>query len=104
MRCNRAADEEGFQDELFKLSISVLGSFLSALLNRVVCTGFLDSWSRHVIYSIHRTGSVLDPDNYRTIMIGHTFAKLCATTKNTNLSRELARLEVRSTFGQIIGL
>ena len=96
MRCSRAADEEGFQAELFKLGASVLGSYLPKLFNRVVCTGFPDSWSRHVIYPIHKSGPASDPTNYRTIMIGHTFAKLYATALNTMLSSELDRRGCRA--------
>ena len=91
LKCSREADEEGFQEELFKLGASVLGSYLPTLFNRVVCTGFPDSWSRHVFYPIHKSGPVSDPRNYRTIMIGHTFAKLYATALNTMLSSELDR-------------
>ena len=40
MKCSRAADEEGFQAELFKFGASVLGPYLSILFNRVIHTGF----------------------------------------------------------------
>ena len=91
LRCSRAADEEGFQAELFKLGASVLGSYLLTLFNRVVCTRFPDSWSRHHVYPIHKSGPIFDLGNYRTIMIGHTFAKLYLTALNTMLSSELNR-------------
>lgn len=96
MRCNRAANEEGFQSELFKFGASVSGPYLSTLFNRVVCTGFPIYWSRHLIYPIHKTGLVFDPSNYRTIMIGHMFAKLYATALNAMLSRELDRRGCRA--------
>lgn len=89
MRCNRGADEEGFQAELFKLGALVLGSYLPTLFNRVVCTGFPSSWLRHVIYPIYKSRPISDPGNYRTIMIEHTFAKLYATALDTMLSSEL---------------
>ena len=96
MKCSRAADEEGFQAELFKFGASVLGPYLSILFNRVIHTGFPVSWSRHLIHPIHKTGPVSDPGNYRTIMIGHTFAKLYATALNTMLSVELDRIGCRA--------
>lgn len=83
------ANEEGFQVELFKLDTMILGPYLSILFNRVICFGFLKSWSRHVIHPIHKSSLTSDPINYRTIMIGHTFSKLYATTLINILSSEL---------------
>lgn len=60
---------------------------ISLLFNKVVCTGLPVSWSRHLIYPIHKTGPTSDSGNYRTIMIGHIFAKLYATAFKAMLSR-----------------
>lgn len=90
------ADDEGFQAEFFKFGISILGPYLSILFNRVVCIGFLIFWSRHLIYPIHKTSPTSDLGNYRTIMIGHTFAKLYATTLKAMLSKEFDRKGCRA--------
>ena len=96
MKCSRAADEEGFQAELFKFGSSILGPYLSILFNRVIHTGFPVSWSRHLIHPIHKTGPISDPGNYKTIMIGHTFAKLYATALNNMLSAKLDKISCRA--------
>ena len=98
--CSHAADEEGFQAELFNFGALVLGPYLFILFNRVIHTGFPTSWSRHLIFPIHKTGPVSDPGNYKTIMIGHTFAKLYVTTLNATLSVELDRKGCRAR-GQV---
>ncbi len=96
MKCSHVADEEGFQAKLFKFGASVLGPYLSILFNRVIHTRFSSSWSRPLIFPIHKTDPVSDPGNYRTIMIGHTFAKLYVTTLNAMLSVELNRIGCRA--------
>ncbi len=82
---SRTPNEEGFQVEFFKLGISVLGPFLTVLFNLVVCVNFPDSWSWHIIYLIHKSRLASNPKNYKTIMVGHTFAKLYATVLNRYL-------------------
>ena len=71
-------------------------SFLPRFLNSVVCIGFPNSRLRHIIYLILKTDSTSDLGNYKTIMIGHTFAKLYATTLNIILSSELERRACRA--------
>jgi len=50
---NKAADEEGFQAELFKHGLCALVSHLVDLFNHVVCTCFPSAWSHHIIHPIH---------------------------------------------------
>jgi len=40
----------------------------------------------HTIVPIHKVGDMLDPSNYRTIMIGHTLAKLYGAVMKAELS------------------
>lgn len=94
MRCSKIVDEEGFQAELFKLGTTILGLYLSTLFNRLVC--FPNSWWRHIIQPTHKSRLDFDPKTYGTIMIGHTFSKLYATTLNTILSSELDRRNCRA--------
>ena len=92
MNNNITPDEEGFQDKFFKLGISILGPFLTMLFNWVVCVGFPDSWSWHIIYLIHKFGPTSDLENYKTNMVGHTFTKLYVTMLNDILSSELDQI------------
>lgn len=92
----QSADDEGFQAKLFKFGASILGPYLSILFNKVICTRFPVSWSKHLLYPIHKTVPTSNPGNYRTIIIGHTFAKLYATAINAMLFRELDRKGCRA--------
>jgi hypothetical protein len=38
----------------------------------------------------------MDPNNYRTTMVGHTFSKIYATILHLKLSRELERRQLRA--------
>jgi hypothetical protein len=100
MNNNKAADEEGFQAEFFKHGLRALVSHLADLFNHVVRTGFPSAWSHHIIHPIHKSGPSSDPNNYRMIMVGHTFSKLYATTLHRKLSSELERRHLRAK-GQV---
>ena len=89
MNNSKAADEDGFQAEFFKHGLRALVPYLVDLFNHVVCTGFPSTWSQHIIHLIHKSGPSLDPNNYRTIMVGHTFSKLYATSLHLQISKEL---------------
>jgi hypothetical protein len=96
MSNNKAADEEGFQAEFFKHGLRALVSHLVDLFNHVVRTGFPSAWSHHIIHPIHKSGPSSDPNNYRTIMVGHTFSKLYATVLHMKLSSELEQRSLRA--------
>ena len=53
-------------------------------------------WSHHIIYLIHKLGSTSDPNNYRTIMVGHTFSKLYAIVLYRELSSALEQGNLRA--------
>jgi hypothetical protein len=59
------------------------------MFNHVVHTGFPQSWLHHTIHPIHKSGSSVDPNNYGTILVGHTLSKIYAMILHINLSREL---------------
>jgi hypothetical protein len=89
MNNNKATNEEGFQVELFKHGLRALVSHLDDLFNHVVCTGFPLAWSHRIIHLIPKSDPSSDPNNYRTIMVGHTILKLYATVLHRKLSSEL---------------
>ncbi|KAH9310215.1 hypothetical protein KI387_038126, partial [Taxus chinensis] len=96
MNSSRVADEEGFQAEFFKHGLDTLNSYLVDLFNQVVCTGFPKSWSHHIIHPIHKSGPTSDPNNYRMIMVGHTFSKLYATVLHMQISEFLEQHHCRA--------
>ena len=76
MSSNKTADEEGFQEGLFKDDLHALDYYLANLFKHVVFIGFPEPWSHHIIHPIHKSSPSVNPNNYRTIMVGHTFSKL----------------------------
>jgi hypothetical protein len=91
MNTRKAADEEGFQVKIFKQGLHATDNHLVGLFNHVVYTGFPPSWSHHIIHPIRKSSSSMDPKNYRTIRLGHTFSKLYATVLHLKLFGELER-------------
>jgi hypothetical protein len=100
MHTSKATDEEGFQAKLFKQGLHTMDNQLADLFNHVVCMGFPQSWSHHIIHPIQKSGSSTDPNNYRTIVVGHTFSKLYATALHLKLLRELERRKLKDR-GQV---
>jgi hypothetical protein len=96
MSTNKTTDEEGIQAEFLKQGIRSLESYIVDLFNQVVCSGFPLSWTRHIIHPIHKFGSSSDPNNYRTIMVGHKFSKLYATILHHWFSEEMERHHLRA--------
>ena len=93
---DKSADEEGYQAEFFKHGLQVLVSYLADLFNHVVHDGFPSVWSHHIIHPIHKSGATSDPNNYRTIMVGHTFSKLYATVLHMKLSKDFEQKNLRA--------
>jgi hypothetical protein len=89
MNSSKLVDEKGFQVEFFKHKLHSLASHLVDIFNHVVCIGFPSEWSHHIIHSIHKSSPSLDPNNYRTNMVCHTFSKLYTTVLHMKLSSEL---------------
>jgi hypothetical protein len=99
MSTNRAADEQGLQAEFLKHGIWFLESNIVDLLNQVVCSSFAPSKTQNIIHPIQKSSS-FDQNNYRIIMVGHTFSKLYAIVLHQWLSEELERHDLRAR-GQV---
>jgi len=96
MNNNKATYEEGFLVDLFKHDLCALVSHQEDLFNHVACIGFPLAWSHHIIPVIHKSGPSVNPNNYRTIMVGHTFLKLYVTTLHMKFSCEIENRHLRS--------
>ncbi|MCO5549866.1 hypothetical protein L7F22_003340 [Adiantum nelumboides] len=73
---------------------------LARLFNRALVEGLPDEWTMHTIVPIHESGDTLDPGNYRTIMIGHTLAKLYGAVLEAELSTHAEVAGIRAP-GQV---
>ena len=94
MNNSKVVDEEGYQAEFFKHGFRVLVSYLVDLFKHVVREGFPPTWAHHIIHPIHKSGSSSNPNNYRTIMVGHTFSKLYATVLHRKLSSDIEQRQL----------
>ena len=86
MRTRRAQDHEGLVAEHIIHAGDLLAEMLARLFNRVMCEGFPESWRLSTIVPIFKTGDPTVPGNYRTIMVGHTLARLYASILEQRLS------------------
>ena len=62
-----------------------------------MCEGFPSTWSKSIIISILKYGDPMEPGNHRTIMIGHTLARLFASILEQELSEWAKREGIRAT-------
>ena len=71
------------------------------MFNRALTEGFPPEWTMHTIVPIHKAEDVMDPGNYRTIMIGHVLAKLYGAILEAELSTytEAAGMRVQEQAG-----
>ncbi|MCO5590480.1 hypothetical protein L7F22_044450 [Adiantum nelumboides] len=89
----------GLQAEHLIYGRETLAPLIAHLFNRALVEGFPDSWTEHTIVPIHKSGDVMDPGTYRTIMIGPTLAKLYGAVLEEALST-LAETEGLRAPGQ----
>jgi hypothetical protein len=55
------------------------------LFNNITKLGMPDDWNTLDIVSLHKKGSIDDPNNFRGLSVMHTFAKLFAICVNSKL-------------------
>ena len=79
MRTRRAYDHDGLVAEHFIHARDMLAELLAMMFNRAMCEGLPDTWSLSTIVPIFKFGNPTEIGNYRTIMIGHTLARLYAS-------------------------
>ena len=69
----------------------MLEEFLALMLNRAMCEGFPDTWSMSTVVPIFKAGDPMQPGNYRTIMVGHTLARLYASILEQRAAQQLGK-------------
>ncbi|RYA67317.1 hypothetical protein DD598_28790, partial [Enterobacter cloacae complex sp. 2DZ2F16B1] len=79
MRTRRAYDHDGLVAEHFTHVKDLLAELLAMMFNRSMCEDLPNTWSLSTIVAIFKSGDPMEPRNYRTIMIGHTLARLYAS-------------------------
>ncbi|MCO5586490.1 hypothetical protein L7F22_040430 [Adiantum nelumboides] len=89
-------DHTGMQSEHIIYAADTLAPFIAMLFNRALAEGLPAAWTMHIIVPIHKSGDPLDLGNYRTIMIGHTLAKLYGAVLEAELSSYAEREGLRA--------
>ena len=74
----------------------MLAELLAVMFNRAMCEGLPDTWSLSTIVPIFKSGDPMELGNYRTIMVGHTLARLYASIIEQQLSRWAEREGLRA--------
>ena len=94
-------DHDGLVAEHLIHARDMLAELLAVMFNRAMCEGFPDTWSMSTIVPIFKTGDPMMPGNYRTIMIGHTLARLYASIVEQQLSRWTERAGIWASRQQV---
>ena len=91
MKTRRAYDHEGLVSEPLIQARDLLSEVLAWLFNRVMCEGLPESWRLSTIVPIFKAGDPMQPGNYRTIMVGHTLARLYASILEQWVAQQLGK-------------
>jgi hypothetical protein len=71
LKNKKASAGDSLSNEIIKVAVEVLPSYFVKLFNTVLSNGvFPSQWSNGFIVPIHKSGSTMDPSNYRGISIG----------------------------------
>ena len=90
-------DHRGLQTEhRFIYARECLFPFLTLIFNRALTEGFPLQWPMNTVPPIHKGGDLMDPNTYRTIMIGHTLTKLYGAIMEAELSDHMETLSLRA--------
>ena len=73
--------------EHFIYARDILLPLLAHIFNRAVREGFPARWTEHIIVPIHKREKPMLPGNYRTIMIGHYFAKVYGSIQESGKAK-----------------
>jgi len=61
--------DKWLQSEFFKHEVDLLVGPIASIFSDVDCFGFHPSGFKHIIHPIHKSGDILDQNNYQTTMI-----------------------------------
>lgn len=101
----RESSRPYLQVEFLKHGIESFIGPLANLVNQIICLGFYDSWTEHIIHPSHKEGDPHEPNNYITIIIEHVFTKLYITTLDVLLYHKLEEVHrAKLVFSKITKL
>ena len=86
LRHRKSIDNIGLRVEHIIYARECLTSFLTLIFNHALTEGFPPQWTMNTMAPIHKGGDPMDPNTYRTIMIGHTVADLYCVVMEVELN------------------
>ena len=92
----KSMDHTGLRAEHIIYARECLAPLLTLIFNRALAEGFPPQWAMNTVAPIHKGGDPMDPNTYRTIMIGHTLAKLYGAVMEAELSDYMETLSLRA--------
>ena len=87
LKNNKASGFDGISNEMIKHSLPILGGLLHKLFNLILKNEkFPKHWNDGFIIPIFKSGSIVDPANYRGITISNCLGKLLTKILNKRLT------------------
>lgn len=88
LKSGKAAGPDGLPSDFFLHACDSLVKFLCPLFNKVFVSGaYPESWTKAVIFPLHKKGNFRCIDNYRGISLLNIISKLYSTVINNRLSQ-----------------
>ena len=88
LKSGKAAGPDGLPSDAFRNACNTLVRFLCPLFNKVFDSGvYPESWTKAVIFPLHKKGNPRRVDNYRGISLLNIISKLYSTVINNRLSQ-----------------
>lgn len=92
LKSNKAVGLDSVSNEMIKSSASQLTPYLQQIFNKVLSLGiYPEQWGQGIITNIHKKGSCLEPQNYRSITITSAIGKLFNAILNKRLETYLQK-------------
>ena len=97
LKNGKAVGTDGISNEMIKYSMPQTLHILHPLLNEIFTSShFPKQWAEVYINNLHKSGSALDPGNYRGISVGNALGKLFSSILNKRLTDYLIKNKLLS--------
>ena len=86
LKCGKSGGEDQLLNEFFVSGRDILSPYLVSLFNFIFDIGiFPDGWGEGLIVPLHKKGSMLNPTNYRGILLLSVLGKIFTRILNNRL-------------------